>query len=191
MGAIRRSTSRASDFDAERFEVLAQKWALLADGERGTVLLNDCKYGHDIHGHVMRLSLIKSATSPDPVADQGRHVFTYAFLPIAKLDRTELDHAAYDLNAPLRVALGPEVAPVIEAPSGVVVETVRPVDGEIEYRFFEARREAQKVQLSFATKLKRLRVTDIFGVTQKELPAAETVELSLRPTEIVTLRATF
>ncbi|MEL6689117.1 MAG: glycoside hydrolase family 38 C-terminal domain-containing protein [Pseudomonadota bacterium] len=190
-GAIRRSTSRASDFDAARFEVPAQKWALLADGERGAALLNDCKYGHDIHGHVMRLSLIKSATSPDPVADQGRHVFTYSFLPMAQLDRDELDHAAYDLNAPLRVAAGPEVAPVIEAPPGVVVETLRSVDGETEFRLFEARRKPQTVLLKFSQTPRRLRVTDIFGVTEEELEASQEIELTLRSAQIVTLRAAF
>ncbi|MEL6551532.1 MAG: glycoside hydrolase family 38 C-terminal domain-containing protein [Pseudomonadota bacterium] len=190
-GAIRRATSRTSDFDAARFEVPAQKWALLEDGKRGAALLNDCKYGHDIHGHVMRLSLIKSATSPDPVADQGRHHFTYAFYASPELDRAELDHAAYDLNAPLRVAQGPEVAPLIEVPAGVIVETVRPVDGEVEFRLFEARGENVEPRVRFNTPPKSLRTCDIFGVTQEELEPAQEIVLPLRPAQILTLRAAF
>ncbi|MEM8591134.1 MAG: glycoside hydrolase family 38 C-terminal domain-containing protein [Pseudomonadota bacterium] len=188
-GAIRRSTSRTSDFDAARFEVPAQKWALLSDGERGAALLNDCKYGHDIHGHVMRLSLIKSATSPDPVADQGKHVFTYAFLP--SKDRDEIDHAAYDLNAPLRVARAPEVAPLIEASEGVIVENVRLVAGEVEYRLFEARRQNQQAVLRFPRKPVSLRICDIFGKTELGLEPAEEVTLPLSSAQIITLRATF
>ncbi|MEM6896468.1 MAG: glycoside hydrolase family 38 C-terminal domain-containing protein, partial [Pseudomonadota bacterium] len=190
-GAIRRSTSRDSDFDAARFEVPAQKWALLSDGTRGTALLNDCKYGYDIHRHVMRLSLIKSATSPDPVADQGRHLFTYSFLALPDLDRAELDHAAYDLNSPLRVAPGPEVAPLIQVSEGVIVETVRPVEGEIEYRLFEARRMDREAVLHFSSAPQSLRVTDIFGNNVNGLKAEAEVTLPLRAAEIITLRARF
>ena len=41
----------------------------------------NCKYGYDVRGDVLRLSLIKSATMPDSGADQGHHRFTYALLP--------------------------------------------------------------------------------------------------------------
>ncbi|MEM9436728.1 MAG: glycoside hydrolase family 38 C-terminal domain-containing protein [Pseudomonadota bacterium] len=190
-GTIRRSTSRQSDFDAARFEVPAQKWALLSDHERGAALLNDCKYGYDIHGHVMRLSLIKSATSPDPVADQGRHIFTYSYLPLPTGDRAELDHAAYDLNAPLRVAKGPALPPLIEVSDGVIVESVRPVEGEIEFRLFEARREAREALLRFPEAPTSLRVSDIFGKTEQELTPARKVTLPLGKSQIVTLRARF
>ncbi|MEM9854365.1 MAG: glycoside hydrolase family 38 C-terminal domain-containing protein [Pseudomonadota bacterium] len=190
-GSIRRSTSRNSDFDAARFEVPAQKWALLSDGARGAALLNDCKYGYDIHGHVMRLSLIKSATSPDPIADQGRHVFTYSFLPLPGDDRAELDHEAYDLNAPLRVAHGQECAALIEVSEGVIVETVRPVDGEIEFRLFEARRAPRDALLRFSKTPLALRVCDIFGTTERVLEPSREVRLSLGAAQIVTLRARF
>ncbi|MEM1234789.1 MAG: glycoside hydrolase family 38 C-terminal domain-containing protein, partial [Pseudomonadota bacterium] len=190
-GTIRRSTSRTSDFDAARFEVPAQKWALLEDGTRGAALLNDCKYGYDVHGHVMRLSLIKSATSPDPIADQGRHVFTYSFLAMGTLDRMELDHAAYDLNAPMRVAPGPEVAPLIEVSDGVIVETVRPAGEEVEFRLFEARRAERDAVLRFPKKPKSLRITDIFGKSERELEPACSIVLSLSASQIVTLRARF
>ncbi|MEO1797369.1 MAG: glycoside hydrolase family 38 C-terminal domain-containing protein, partial [Pseudomonadota bacterium] len=187
-GTIRRSTSRHSDFDAARFEVPAQKWAMLGDDDRSVGLLNDCKYGYDVHGHVMRLSLIKSATSPDPVADQGRHVFTYSFLPLPDGDRAELDHAAYDLNAPLRVASGPVVPPIVEVSDGVIVESVRPVGDEIEIRLFEARRAARDAELRFSRQPRSLRICDIFGDTERELPAEQVVGLALGKSQIVTLR---
>ena len=37
----------------------------------GVALLNDCKYGHDISGNVIRLSLLRASTWPDPEADRG------------------------------------------------------------------------------------------------------------------------
>ena len=52
------------------FEVCAQRWADLGDGEYGVALLNDSKHGYDIHDSVMRLSLLRGPTHPDPEADQ-------------------------------------------------------------------------------------------------------------------------
>ena len=44
-------------------------------------LLNDCKYGHDILGNEMRLTLLKGPQYPDPKADLGKHSFTYSLFP--------------------------------------------------------------------------------------------------------------
>jgi alpha-mannosidase len=100
-GAIERPTHRNTPWDAAQFEVCAHKWADLSEGDYGVSLLNDCKYGHDIHGNVLRLTLIKSGTHPDPDADQGRHVFTYALLPHTGDWRNETVDEAFALNYPL------------------------------------------------------------------------------------------
>ena len=39
-------------------------------------LLSDSKYGWDIKGNVMRLTLLKGGIYPDPDADRGRHRFS-------------------------------------------------------------------------------------------------------------------
>ena len=70
-------------------------------------LLNDCKYGYDIKDHVMRLSLIKSATEPDWQADQGEHIFTYALLPhLGDWAAGKTVEEAWSLNNPLQLVLG-------------------------------------------------------------------------------------
>ena len=56
-----------------KFEVCAQKWVDLSEGDHGVALLNDCKYGHDIHGNVIRLSLLRAPKAPDPLCDMGLH----------------------------------------------------------------------------------------------------------------------
>ena len=58
-------------FDADRFEVTNHKWTALMELNRGFAVLNDCKYGHDVKGNVLRLSLLRSPTWPDPVADRA------------------------------------------------------------------------------------------------------------------------
>ncbi|MEM9707748.1 MAG: glycoside hydrolase family 38 C-terminal domain-containing protein [Pseudomonadota bacterium] len=194
-GNLVRPTTRDSDFDAARFEVPAQKWALLEDDGRGVALLNDCKYGYDIHGSQMRLTLIKSATSPDPEADQGAHRFTYALLPLAEMCRATLDHEAYDLNMPLRVlrggaSEGGAVPFATVTPSGVVLETVRPLaDRTIEFRLFEARGEATSFRLVLARAPHSAWRTDFLGTPTGELDfeGAE-VSVEIGAYEIVTLR---
>ncbi len=80
-GHIERPTHYNTSWDMARFEVCAQKWADLSEGDYGVALLNDCKYGYDIHGNVMRLSLLRAPTAPDRQADRGHHEFIYALLP--------------------------------------------------------------------------------------------------------------
>ncbi len=64
--------------DYARFESVAQRWADLSEVGYGISLLNDCKYGHDIRNHIIRLNLIKSCVNPDSNAVQGLHKFTYS-----------------------------------------------------------------------------------------------------------------
>ncbi|WP_029422807.1 alpha-mannosidase [Alicyclobacillus macrosporangiidus] len=82
-GNVKRPTHWNTSWDLARFESVGHQWVDLSERGYGVSLLNDCKYGHDVKDHTIRLSLIKSAIHPDPEADQGRHEFTYALLPHA------------------------------------------------------------------------------------------------------------
>ncbi len=105
-GNVERPTHWNTSWDWARFETCAHKWVDLSEGGYGVSLLNDCKYGHDIKGHTMRLTLLKSGVAPDPAADQGAHVFTYALLPHAGdwRDSDTVRHA-YLLNMPASARL--------------------------------------------------------------------------------------
>src|SRR5207249_8481778 len=116
----------------------------------GVALLNDCKYGHDIHGNVMRLSLLRAPTSPDPNADRGNHRFVYSLLPHPGDFRDAgVIEAAYDLNVPVRavpVPAGPGRAPTDLSllsvdRAGVVIEAVKRADREdaLVVRMYESR----------------------------------------------------
>jgi alpha-mannosidase len=101
-GNVERPTHWNTSWDWARFESVAQRWVDLSEGGYGVSLLNDCKYGHDIHNHVIRLSLIKSATSPDPTADQGYHEFTYSLYPHAgSWLEADTHRMACELNNPM------------------------------------------------------------------------------------------
>jgi alpha-mannosidase len=90
-----------------KFETVAHQWADLSEQNYGVSLLNNCKYGHDIKGHTMRLSLIKSAKAPDYMQDQGEHHFTYSLYPHADgWVEAETVKEAWKLNHSFTVAEG-------------------------------------------------------------------------------------
>ena len=80
-GTIERPTTRSNRFEDAKFEVPALRWADLGDAEHGFSLINESKYGYDAKGNVLRLSLLRSPTWPDPEADRGHHSFNYALYP--------------------------------------------------------------------------------------------------------------
>ena len=80
-GSIERPTTRNTPAEQAKFEVPAQRWADLSDSKHGFSLLNDSKYGYDVKGNVLRLSLLRSPEWPDPHADEGHHEFTYSLYP--------------------------------------------------------------------------------------------------------------
>ncbi len=87
-GAIERPTTRNNSWEKAQFEVPAMRWADLSgagpDGKvHGLSVLNQDKYGYDAVGNVLRLTLLRSPTWPDPDADQGHHHFHYALYPHA------------------------------------------------------------------------------------------------------------
>ena len=80
-GTIERPTTRNNSVEKAKFEVPALRWADLGDGQHGFSLINESKYGYDAVGNVLRLTLLRSPTWPDPDADQGHHHFSYALYP--------------------------------------------------------------------------------------------------------------
>jgi alpha-mannosidase len=80
-GTIARPTTRNNAFEKARFEVPALRWADLGDGQHGFSLLNNSKYGYDAVGNLLRLTLLRSPTWPDPDADRHEHHFVYGLYP--------------------------------------------------------------------------------------------------------------
>ncbi|HEY6766812.1 MAG TPA: glycoside hydrolase family 38 C-terminal domain-containing protein [Candidatus Sulfotelmatobacter sp.] len=98
-GSVERPTTRNTPAERAQFEVPAQRWADISDDRHGFSLLNDCKYGYDAKGNVLRLSLLRSPEWPDPHADEGHHEFTYSLYPHAGTWREALTiRQGYELN---------------------------------------------------------------------------------------------
>lgn len=108
-GIVDRATHDNTDFDRARFEVPAQHWADLSEGDYGVSLINDCKYGYDVKGNVLRLSLLRAPADPDPHADEGAHEFAYALYPHAGDWRYGTVQQGFEMNNP---CIAVEAAPV-------------------------------------------------------------------------------
>jgi alpha-mannosidase len=101
-GVVRRPTHRNTSWDAARFEVAAHRFVDLSEPGYGVALLNDGKYGHDVQGSEVGISLLRSPVYPDPLADEGVQTFTYALYPHAEeLSESGVLMEAEDLNRPL------------------------------------------------------------------------------------------
>jgi alpha-mannosidase len=200
-GNVERPTHRNTSWDWARFETCAQKWVDLSEGDYGVSVLNDCKYGHDVRDNVMRISLLRSPTDPDPEADQGQHRFAYSMLPHAGRWGETTIAAGYALNDPLIVAQGAEervtsplagLGSLITADrTNIVIETIkRAEDGNgIIVRLYESQRQRGPVTLITSFELARVWQTNLLEENQVALePKSKSVALAVRPYEIVTLR---
>ena len=201
-GNVQRPTHRNTSWDWARFETCAQKWADLSEGDYGVTLLNDCKYGHDVHDNVLRLSLLRSPTVPDPEADQGEHRFVYSLLPHSGGVGAETIAAAYALNDPLAVieSTGESTSQNGRAPTAsfvavdrdnVVIETVKVAeDGRgIIVRMYECLRRRNKVLLTAGVPLAAAWRSNLLEHDRDELDVdGQTVSLNLEPYEIATVR---
>jgi alpha-mannosidase len=102
-GSIERPTTRNNSWEKAKFEVPALRWAELGDGKHGFSLINESKYGYDGKDNVLRLSLLRSPTWPDPDADRGHHEFSYSLYPHAGDWKQALTvRRGYEFNYPLR-----------------------------------------------------------------------------------------
>lgn len=200
-GNVQRPTHRNTSWDWARFETCAQKWVDLSEGDYGASLLNDCKYGHDIHNNVMRISLLRSPTMPDPVADQGEHHFSYSLLPHTGDWRNGTIAAAYALNDPLLVYAPPQTtAPsangvsasfvTVDSPN-VVIETVKQAeDGNgVIVRLYECGRTRGTVSLQTGLAVQAAWQTNLLEENQTALAVTgNSVQIPIRPYAIVTVR---
>jgi alpha-mannosidase len=209
-GNIQRPTHRNTSWDWARFEVAAQKWVDLSEGGYGVSLLNDCKYGHDVRDNVIRLSLLRSPTNPDPDADKGEHQFAYSLLPHAGGwdDRTVAE--AYALNDPLIVwanrgrrtkdegrgtaseAFFSRASSFVkvDAPN-VVIETIKQAeDGQgLIVRLYESQRRRGEFTLTTSFPLAQAWRTNLLEENQERLEVnGRQLRIYARPYQILTLR---
>ena len=157
-GSVERPTIRRTPAEQAQFEVPALRWADLSDASHGFSLLNDSKYGYDAKDNVLRLSLLRSPTWPDPEADQGTHEFTYSLYAHGGNWRDALTvQQGYELNYPLLAvattqhvgALPPTRSFFGTAENNVVITAVKRAadDDSVIVRYYEWAGKADTIHL--------------------------------------------
>jgi alpha-mannosidase len=191
-GHLERPTVVNTSWDEARFEVCGHRWADLSEAGYGVALLNDGKYGYDIRGHVMRLSLLRAPGYPDPEADQGEHRFAYALLPHPGPFQEDVIAEAEAFNLPLSIVPGRGRGQVLALDRpGVSVEAVKWADraGGVVVRLCEVRGGRGPIRVTPGLAFTSVTKTDLLERDVEVVPHnAGTVTLQLRPFELVTLR---
>ncbi len=194
-GHIRRPNHRSRPFDADRFEVCHHKWTALAEENRGVAILNDCKYGINVLGNSMNLTLLKSAMAPDPVADKGIQTFTYAiYYWNGSFGDCDVVKEGYEMNCPVQVhpgAAGKASIFEIDA-TNIILETIKLAEdgsNDVIVRLYEGKRNLTHCILSTVLPVIKASQTDMLERFQNELSISKgKIELDFRPFEVKTLR---
>jgi alpha-mannosidase len=196
---VARPTARNTDWEKARFEVPAIRWADLSDGEYGVSLLNDSKYGYDIKDNVMRLTLLRSPLWPDPMADRGKHKFSYALYP-HKGDWKEADTVlrGYEFNYPLQAFITdshpgeylPSLSFFKASPSNIILVTVKKAEDResLILRLYESEGTETEALVEFFHTPNKIYELDLMENRLHSVPVKEnSLSLKFERSEIKTL----
>lgn len=197
-GHIMRPTHRSTQYDKERFEVSAHKWSALAEADRGVAVLNDCKYGVNVLGKSINLTLLRAPTAPDANADQGLQVFTYSFYCWhGNFTDSGVVHEGYDLNVPVTVRPGHagDLSFLSIDSESVIIDTVKPAEDDPQaliVRLYESSRTGTRADLQTWLPIATASESNMIESKTKSLRHTKTeVPLVFRPFEVKTIRLTF
>jgi alpha-mannosidase len=182
-GYAERPTHYSTSWDRARYEVPGHRFADLSEYGFGAALLTDSKYGYSCFGNELRISLLRAPKSPDPDADMGVHVFSYALVPHAGGWREAgILAEAMRFNAPLRRTRGVGASFAAVDDPNLVLDTVKP--GVL--RLYEAHgaRGTARVRIGAA----RARLATALEEPLEELAVEDgAIVLPYRPHQVLTV----
>lgn len=199
-GNIQRPTHMNTSWDLAKFEVCAHKWVDLSEGDHGVALLNNAKYGHDIHENVIRLTMLRSPKAPDPLADMGIHRFTYVLLPHfgpyhwAGIVRAgiALNAQTYALSLPKHKGIEPSEQPYVCCEDrNVIIESVKKAEdsNHIIVRLYECHNSRGTAELSCTKPVKSAYTCGLMENEIEELTINEgMIQFDYKPFEIITIK---
>lgn len=202
-GHVSRPTHENTSWDKARFESYGHKWVDMSENGYGISLLNDCKYGYNTEGSTLKITLLKSATFPNPHADEGIHTFTYSLLPhMGDFREAEVIREAYSLNQPLEAikAVAKEAGMMPDTYSlvscnlpNIMLETVKKAeaDDSMILRLYEAFDRRTTATITVAEGFTKAYLCNLLEEEIKELSFdGKTVTMPITNFEIVTLKFT-
>ncbi len=203
-GSIERTTKRDNSWEKAQFEVPALRWADLGDDKQGLSVLNDSKYGYDAVGNLLRLTLLRSPTWPDPDADRGTQHFTYAMYPHAGgWKQAQTVRRGYEMNDPIRAAQvfaheGAMPAQgswgAVENPNVTLTALKKAEDADaLVYRMYEWAGTAGEVKLKVPAGAQYAVETNLMEKVEGPHLAlsGDTVTVPIKPYEILTIQVMY
>ncbi|HEX4286153.1 MAG TPA: glycoside hydrolase family 38 C-terminal domain-containing protein [Terracidiphilus sp.] len=203
-GTIDRPTTRNNSWEKAQFEVPAQYWADLGNGQHGLSVINESKYGYDAVGNLLRLTLLRSPTWPDPDADRGHHHFHFALYPHTG---TWKDAATvkrgFEYNYPLTAvvttihpgSLPNEHSFASVTPENVVLTAVKKAEDAkgLIFRAYEWAGKDTTAEFHVPNGASGATVTNMMETPQGEaLPiSGDVVKVPIHPYEILTMRVDY
>jgi alpha-mannosidase len=203
-GEIERPTTRNNSWEKAQFEVPAMRWADLGDAKHGLSLLNKDKYGYDAVGNLLRISLLRGPTWPDPEADQGPHHFAYALYPHAGTWKEALTvrhgwEYDYPLSATVTTAHGGGLPPVhsfaAAGPDDVVLTAVKKAEDSnaLILRAYEWAGKDATAEFHIPPGATSATETNLMEAPEGSAleTAGDTVRVPIHPYEILTIRVDY
>jgi alpha-mannosidase len=87
---------------ADGLEYPMQRWVDLSSGGYGVALLNDSRYGYDVEGRTVSISVLRSPTEPAYNTDEGHHLLRYSLYPHSgNWKEAGVMRRGYEFNYPL------------------------------------------------------------------------------------------
>ncbi|PAW79890.1 MAG: hypothetical protein B9S32_00765 [Verrucomicrobia bacterium Tous-C9LFEB] len=195
-GLVRRPTTFNNSLEMAQFEVPGHRWMDFSEPEFGAALFTDSKYGYACHGNVMRLSLLRGPTDPDPKADLGHHRFRYAFYPHAQgLIEAEVVRRAHEFNQPLLVvngALPEESLFTVDSPHLILDTVKQAADSKaVIVRLYECHGARGVAQLRSSLPVRSAVRTNLLEEPlRKTAWKMQSTQLTFKPFEIITMKLT-
>jgi alpha-mannosidase len=214
-GHLRRPTHENTSWEHARHEVMAQRWLHVGEEGWGLAVVNESTYGHAVRRSttsagepftMVRLTLLRSPSYPEPDTDRGEHVVRFGIVPGA--DVVAAQEQGYAVHLPLSGSLlsqpGPDASGArslveVDGP-GAVIEAVKLADdgsGDVVVRLYESLGGRRSVGLRASFPVASVDETDLLeDVGSPALEGRRTLSrwdgevatLDLRPFQIVTLR---
>ncbi|MEK6795242.1 MAG: glycoside hydrolase family 38 C-terminal domain-containing protein [Spirochaetota bacterium] len=199
-GEIERANNWNNRINYAKFETVAHKWIDLSENDYGVSLLNDCKYGHDVLGNVMRITLIKSGVDPDPNADIGIHRFSYALYPHEGHVKDSLTvEMGYRFNHPLivRECTGggdrDSISFIKVYANHTVLDTMKRAEDsdDVIVRFYQSKNVRELVNVVLERETARIEETDMLeNAIGAVKPTENGFAFTLEPFKVRTFRIT-
>ena len=193
-----------------KWEVPGQMWVDIPGNGKGLAVFDDGKYGYDFGGSFIRVSLLRSATYPNPrgkpwegeppITDQGIHEFKIGLMPYKAISILDITKFAYEFNnEPILVRVendGKGYLPdafsflKIENAIGTVLKLADDGDGYIT-RFYEVDGAEKDVEIVFSRRIKDAYVVNLLEEFIKRInikKEGNRIIMRVKPYKIISLK---